>query len=210
MKNTIISVMAIVAFGFFLPNAQAELIIINITATVDIVNDFGNYLEGKIHVGDTITGSYTYESTTPDSEPALKVGDYWHYALPAGVSLTVGGFEFRTNPSNVSFLVEVVNDYPTGDDYGYISYNNLPLSNGTLVDYISWHLHDTTGTALSSDSLPATAPKFLSQWQYNDLILEGEHSGYGIDATVTSAEVIPEPATILLFAVGTILFRKRI
>jgi hypothetical protein len=209
MKNTILSVMAIVSCALFTPKTQAELIIINITATVDIVNDFGNYLEDKIHIGDTITGSYTYESTTWDSEPDLRIGDYWHYAQPAGISLTVGGFDFRTNPDNVSFLVGITNNNSGRDTYLVRSYNNLSLSNGTGVDYISWQLDDHTQTAFSSDALPVTAPIPLSQWQYNDLILDGEHSGYGIDATVISAEVIPEPATLLLLGAGIILLRKR-
>ena len=112
MKNTIISVMVVVLCGLSVPKAQAELIIINITATVNIVNDFGNYLEGKIHVGDTITGSYTYESTTPDTAPFNDptVGDYWHHSQPCGIFLTVGGFQFKTDSTNVSFLVEVIND----------------------------------------------------------------------------------------------------
>jgi hypothetical protein len=209
MKNTIISVMAIVALGFFLPNVQAELIIINITATVDIVNDFGNYLEGKIHVGDTITGWYTYESTTVDSDLSDPTqGNYWHYASPAGISLTVGGFNFRTNPDNVNFLVSIGNNASEQDNYLVRSYNNLSLSNGTLVEGIDWQLDDHTQTAFSSDALPVTAPIPLSQWQYNDLILDGEHSGYGIDATVISAEVIPEPATLLLLGAGIMLLRK--
>ncbi len=74
-------VFAVVQFFSFTP-AQAELITIAIEATVDTVSDPCGHLEGNISLGDTISGYYTYESTTLDSNPADYVGDYWHYAPP--------------------------------------------------------------------------------------------------------------------------------
>jgi hypothetical protein len=208
MKNTIISVMVVVLCGLSVPKAQAELITINITATVDIVEDSGNYLEGKIHIGDTITGSYTYESTTLDSNPLPNGGAYWHYTTPAGISLSVGGFEFRTNPDSVNFVIEITNDYPPNDDYFVSSNNNLTLSNGTTVTYVSWHLGDSTGTALSGDTLPVTAP-LLSQWQSNNLDIHGgeKMDEFFISADVTSAQLVPEPSTLLLLSFGVIMLK---
>jgi len=100
----------------------------------------GNYLEGKINPGDTITGYYTYESTTADSSPSDPVqGNYWHYSTPAGIYLTAGGFDFQTDTSNVKFNVFIRNNNMSGDDiYGVESWNNLNLHNGTLVDFIYW------------------------------------------------------------------------
>ena len=215
MKKVIL--LSLTIFGtmlFSAQKAQAELITIAITATVDAMHDDGNYLEGKVHVGDSITGTYTYESTTPDSSPDdPTVGNYWHYSPPCGVSLTVGGFDFRTDLSNVNFLVGVGNDGGGGENDGYwiCSYNNLPLSNGTYVDCISWDLQDRTNTALSSDALPTTAP-ILSQWQTNFLTFgggAGKSNSFAIASHVTSAELIPEPATFLLLGLGGILMRKR-
>jgi len=186
---------------------QATLITIEIEAIVDAVEDSGNYLEGQISPGYIITGSYVYESTTLDSNPSSSVGDYQHYTSPYGIFLSVGGFNFETDLTNVNFVLEVVNDYPSGDNYLLRSYNNLALSNGTLVEHITWQLDDSTGSALSSDVLP-TSPPVLDNWQsMNDLSLYGERAGWGIDATVTSA--VPEPSTILLFAFGSMLLRKR-
>jgi len=206
-KSIFASALLVCLFAFCASNAQAELIIINITATVDIVNDFGNYLEGKIHVGDTITGSYTYESTTWDSNPSSTIGDYEHYSAPAGISLSVGGFNFKTDPAAVNFLVEITNDYPPNDDYFLLSSNNLPLSNGTLVESISWWLSDSTGAALLSDALLVTAP-VLSRWQINQLDM-GYSGAYLVRSQVTSAILIPEPCTMLLLSLGTILLIKR-
>jgi hypothetical protein len=198
--------------GVFLAGAlpaNGYPVTIYIEAVVDTVDDSGNYLEGKISPGSLITGYYIYESTTPDTNPSLYVGDYEHYTPPYGISLTVGGFEFKTNPLNVDFLLEIINDYTSGglhDAYGLISYNNLPLYNGTSVNEISWWLTDTSATALSSTDLPSTAPS-LDDWQsIVGLRLEGDKT-FLIDAHVTSA--VPEPATILLLATGALLLKRR-
>ena len=212
MKHAISPIMIAVIFAlaFCVPSARAALITIEITAEVDSVRDEDNYLEGRINPGDIITGTYTYESTTPDSNPSSTVeGHYWHYAPPAGVSLTAGGFNFTTDPSNVEFLVLIANNSSSGADiYTFCSYNNLPLSNGVSIDYIYWELKDATTTALSSKALPTTPP-ILDNWQSNRLSLlpdPREYRSFGIEAHVTSA--IPEPGTILLFALGALFLRK--
>jgi len=193
--------------------AKAALITIEIEAVVDSVTDDGNFLEGKISPGDTITGWYIYDTSTPDSSSLPTVGDYWHYAIPSGVSLAVGDFEFKTDPDNVRFMVEIVNDHSVAkwDNYLIYSYNNLPLPNGTLVYGISWQLDDPTGQALSTTELPTTAP-ILDDWQsIYGLRLLGGPGGHGpsfsIWAHVTSA--VPEPASIILLGLGGLLIRKR-
>jgi len=209
MKRGIITII-ICALSFWTLPARAELVTIQITGEVDFVGDPYGYFEGKIKVGDIITGFYTYESTTPDSNPIPQVADYLHRAAPCGISLTVGGFEFKTDPASVNFLVEITNNYPPNDDYFLLSRNNIPLSNGTLIDEISWWLYDPTGNALSSDALLITAP-ILDNWQSNSLGIHGPVRGnsFGIVAHVTSAVLIPELATILLFGLGLSLLRKR-
>jgi len=212
MKRVVISIIISVICGvsFCASPAEATLITIEITAEVDYVEDNGNYLDGQINIGDIITGTYIYDSTTLDSNPSSQVGDYWHYQSPCGIFLSVGGFEFVTDLTNVRFLVEIINDSTSGglhDAYGLISYNNLALSNGSSVDEISWWLTDPSATVLTSTVLPTTAP-VLDDWQsIYGLRLQGERVGYLVDADVISA--IPEPATILLFTLGGLFLRKR-
>ena len=169
----------------------ATLITINITAEVADINDPGNILDGAVEVGDTIKGSYTYDSTTPDSNEASTVGDYQHSDPPNGIKLNVGEVLFRTDPSNVDFLVEIVNDHgdPASDNYLLRSHNNI--SNGPPVTHIAWQLDDPTLAALSSDDLP-TVPPVLTDWQsVFGLTIEGEDfesgSSYLIRSHVTSA-----------------------
>jgi hypothetical protein len=125
---------------------------------------------------------------------------------PHGIFLSVSGFDFETDPTNVDFLVEIENDHPPDDNYLLRSYNNIPLSNGTLVAHISWWLYDPTGSALSSTDLPVTAP-VLTDWQSNHLDIHGEKGTFGFSAHVISA--VPEPATLSLFGLVGLLLRKR-
>lgn len=59
----------LLAIGLTL-DAHAEPICIAITAEVALVDDRGGILAGAINVGDVITGTYVYESTTPDTNSA--------------------------------------------------------------------------------------------------------------------------------------------
>jgi hypothetical protein len=90
--------------------------------------------------------------------------------------------------------------------------NNLSLYQGVSIDTISWQLDDYSGMALSSDALPTTAP-VLSDWPdtFDHLYIHGQSFGssFFIRAPVTSAELVPEPATIALLALGGLFLRKR-
>ncbi len=190
--------------------SYATYITIGITGIVDSVEDGGpgdGYLDGLINVGDSITGYYTYDTDTPDTNPLSYGGTYNYYSSPAGIFLNIESFSFRTDLNNVNFLIEITNNYPPNDDYLVRSYNNLPLSNGSTVGRISWWLSDPDGSALSSTELPATAP-YLSDWQINRLMIETDRE-YLIDGHVTSAEIIPEPMSLLLFVVGGLALTRR-
>ncbi len=171
---------------------QAKDIEIKITAEVTYVDDRPNLLEGKINVGDIITGSYIYDSNTIDTNPSSSVGDYQHSTSPYGVYLSAGGFTFQTDLSNVDFLVEIGDNVPSNlDFYLFHSYNNLPLSNGVEVDHISWQLDDYSGTALSSTALPTTPP-VLEDWSnvWELHIRCGYKGSIRIAAEVISVELV--------------------
>lgn len=197
--------------------AGAALITIAIEAVVDDVQDPDNYLEGRIEIGDLITGTYTYDTDTPDSSPLPGAGRYEYYAYPCGFLLNVGGLDFVTDYANTDFLIEIVNNYPDDDGYGVVSYKNLPLPDGTAVSSIAWGLRDGSATAISSAELTSISP-VLSDWETNFLQFgagpgsrdTGEPpTGFGIMAHVTSAVLIPEPTTVLLLAFGGLIFVQK-
>jgi hypothetical protein len=202
--NLIFAIGAVVLCAALAP-VRAEWITIAISGQVTSVSDQYNHFGGQISVGTPITGTYTYDSSTPDSYPSdFSYGQYWNYTPPAGVSLNVGGLNFRTNPDNVEFAVTVNNNNLGEDSYSIWSTKNLSLSDGTLVQSISWYLNDPTGTTLSSDALLLTAPE-LGKWGYNSLNISTDRT-FGISARITSAT--PEPATAFLLGLGALLMRK--
>lgn len=197
--------------------AAASVVTIQVAATVGYVDDRFNVLGGRVSPGDTVTGTYSYNTTATDQNASSNVGDYYFTDAPYGVSLSVNGLVFQTNPASVAFLLEVVNDYYARDNYVFHSYDNLfavsaPGPNPRSI--ISWQLDDPTQSALSSDALPATPPD-LSRWQSFfglEIMSNGNGEDFAIRSTVTSVALVPEPSATALFILGVsalLLWRGR-
>jgi len=148
-------------------SASCARVKIEINATVSLVDDPDNLLHNAVALGDIITGIYSYDSFAVDSNPLPQVGDYYYITAPNGIRLNVNGLTFATDPRDVNFLLELVNDYQDSDNYVVISYNNFFSVSATgmfVMNIIDWQLDDPTQTALSSTALPRNAP-ILSNWQ---------------------------------------------
>jgi hypothetical protein len=161
-------------------------------AEIDGINDQYNVFNGQINEGDIISGTYRYSPTISDTNSIATVGDYWHDFAPYGFRLECNQFVFQTDPQNVDFLIEIVNDhgYPPSDNYLLRSYNNLPLESGMFVEHIAWQLDDPTLTALTSTDLPSIPPQ-LDDWQsIAGLTISGLYI-YHIRAHVISAKLVP-------------------
>jgi hypothetical protein len=172
-------------------SASCAEISIEITATVSLVDDPDNLLHNAVAPGDIMTGIYTYDSSAVDSNPLPQVGDYFYSTAPNGIRLNVNGLTFATDPRDVNFLLELVNDYNNSDNYVVISYNNFFSVSATgmpVMNIIDWQLDDPTQTALSSTALPRNAP-VLSNWQsiFGLSISSDGENHFFIRANVTSA-----------------------
>ncbi len=218
MKTRYFSTMAVImCILLYCPvPIEAKLIPIAINAEVTSVWENLGALEGRVNVGDLITGVYVYDSATPDSYPDLSknIGLYEHYTSPAGITLTIGGFVFMTDPANVDFSIYIINDPPVigglQEGYDIESRNNLPLPNGVLVGSISLSLRNYAGDVLSTDALPTTAP-VLDDWNLGrELAVGGIGRSFVVDARMTSMVLIPEPATLMFLGLGGLaLLRNR-
>ena len=185
--------------------SDGSLITIEIEAVVDNVHDPANVFEGKINPDNIIVGSYTYDSDTPDSNPSPYVGDYKQTELTTGIVLSCGGYEFR---SDKKYNIEILNDHMGRDAYALISYENVV----TLEVLSSFHLislifDDTSMHVFLNDNLPINPPSIEYNWDTNYLYIEGNRGGVFIEAHVVSA--IPEPMSITMLILGSLIFRKR-
>jgi len=131
-----------------------------------------------ITVGMPFTGSYSYTAGVVDSNSDPTIGDYDYAAMPAGIHVTVNGSTYETRPLMVEFLVEVSDRAPppasTGDAYLLRSYSNRVVPGPTpVIDHIAWQLDDDTGTAITGDALPLTAPDLTAFSQAAGLTIEG-------------------------------------
>ncbi|MCK5113684.1 MAG: PEP-CTERM sorting domain-containing protein [Phycisphaerae bacterium] len=201
---------------FAVSATHADIIQIAIQARVSQVDDPANLLEGNIASNDLITGTYTYNSDTSDTNPDPDIGSYWHYSPPYGINLSGDGYNFQSDPTDIEFLVGLGNDrYVEEEDYYIIrSRNNLSLSNGVGIEHISWQLDDPTGNAISSIDLPV-GPPLLSDWEsIFGLYIQSDKFGLNDDSFliighVESAVLVPEPGMICLLSFGVLGLMRR-
>jgi hypothetical protein len=172
----------------------AAPVTVSFEATVNYLEDDSGYLTEKLAVGSVITGKYTYDPDQADSNEWEVVGDYDYAAAPYGVSLNLANILVGTKPGGY-FLIETVNDYPDygGDNFLFRSYENKSSDKELSVDHISWQLDDPTGTALSSDALPAGPPP-----------IEDFESWFGLEVTNDGLHLQAEVTKVV---VGDSLFR---
>jgi hypothetical protein len=206
MKRKIVKITVLAILLLSASLAQAVPITIEITGNVTNFSD-GTGLLDTIHVDSIFSGTYTYDSSTVDSG-----GGHHLHSSPYGISLSLGGYEFKTASTHVDqFDMWILNDDEGNgvkDFYLVRSHENALLPNGIAVSLIRWDLNDSTHTALSSNVLPTTAPS-LTSWDYNYVEIYGGNSqgGFYIGGTVTQA--VPEPLTGVLMVMGALFFRRR-
>ena len=167
---------------------------------VTYVTDFGFELDGSVTNGSPVKGFYIYDDSVADQNTDSTVGDYHYTNGVSGMTVRVGNYVFRTNPDHVDFLLEVVNR--DRDSYLIRSYHNV-TSTGLRIDEMAWQLDDASGTALTSDAIPRSAPNLLA---YPDtmfgLSVDGGFDGYFIRAMISSVTVttpvIPNPPEVTI------------
>jgi len=188
--------------------AQAASVTYNFGGTLDSVDGTITFLS----VGDSFTGSFTFDSTSPNTYvgPAQAV-------YPEGFSITtkVHGYSFfsNSNPSNCPGCgnVTVVNDAAVGDLF--IARNESdpvsgPHPNGFTLYDLSVNLYDFTGVAFNSNALPSNLA--LSAFDYHRLglsFLDAGGNGRGAGGEITSlslatAAPVPEASSSAMLALG--------
>jgi len=134
---------------------------------VETVFDGLGVLDGQVQPGVKLTGSYTFDSETPNTAEPIgegQLGLYEHDQLPAGVRIVVGSFVFQSVASDIDFDIHVANDFGFAgtDEYGFISHNNEmqdppPAPPLGRLD-LHWWAQNFEGQPFTSAELPLTPP----------------------------------------------------
>ena len=187
--------------GLFMCSASAivvaETVSFEISATVYNISDPGNGLQGSITIGDQITGTYTYDTSTPDNDPYPEFGHYtFNTSAPTtpqqGFDLMLNNHNLKSDPNVPGHMFEafVMNGYT--DHFGLSSWGNTPLANGTEVGDINLDLYDPTGQALNSSELSNLAPN-VSAFEMHDLRFSGStmnYDYYSVEAKIDFIKVV--------------------
>jgi hypothetical protein len=159
----------------FWRTTRAEEVVVGFMAIVQHVDDYycGCVPDSAVSAGDTLLGYYHYDSDTPDAAPSPNEGAYVHTTSPYGIVMYIGDYVFTSDKVNPDFRILLddsvnpggTNPIDDDDHYDVYSLNNMgdPFQPGLNLNLLHLWLSDTTGQALTSDSLSAEPP-VMSNW----------------------------------------------
>ncbi len=169
-------------------SALASLLTAEFKGTIDNVLAAGS--TGAV-VGEPWTATYTFDSTTPDTNGDPSLGDY----VVTSVTFDIGGtFITITSP-----LIQVDNDNALFLRDAYSLTGGSPIDGGALF---AVDLLDTDMTELFDDSLPLVA---LDLGQFETLgltLVSNDFFTTWVTGTVDSMTLIPEPTSLALLGFG--------
>jgi len=163
-------------------------------------------LAGTFNTTQTMSGSYTFDSTTPDAVPANPtVGEY--VGALTTLTFTINGYTGGLG-GGLNDIAVLDNFSGQRDEYDARANSPSGASVGGLAPFLfGLFLVDFTQSALSNDLLPTTPPD-LSKFATKAFILEFETPpgtslpGPTVKGTITSLTPVPEPSTMLLLGSG--------
>jgi len=208
------------ALGFTLlgavTTAEAAPITFAFTGTVQQVVPA---LSGTFQPGDAFSGSYTFESTTPDTDPSPGFGLYANGMT--SLTFTIGSYTGGADCSAAASCNIAVQDGGPGDcaltDCYLVTAKHPtgPSVEGVLPTDFALSLLDNSGLALSSDALPLTPPD-ISNFSITFFGVNFDDFAFGVQGKLTSltsqaAGTVDEPSVLFLVAgafLGLVLQRR--
>jgi hypothetical protein len=180
-----------VAFLLSSPHtASAQEITFNFTAVITRV--FDSLSSGPFALGQTVTGSYTFDSAAVDQDPSPVVGLYQNVTR-LEFSVPAANYHATTTAGSSPGFIEVL-DNEDGVRDRYVVSMGTPGQNvsgpdvaGHTLDHIGIVLRDRTTFAVSSDALPLVPP-MLSDFAFGVEVGLG-FNGPGVSGAPVSAEL---------------------
>lgn len=187
------------------PGAQAVPITFEFTGTVTSVSSL--LAGGPVAVNDSLTGSYTFESTTVGIGSCGGIDPCNYSGAITGLNFTVGSYT-HTNTGVAGSNSNVSDNNGGLDLYQPHAFVTGPSINGIALLSFSLSLADFSQIMLSDTLLPTTpppVPSVLPSFSVFGIAYNSPNVGGGvISGTVTSLTLapVPEPPTAWLFGLG--------
>jgi len=185
---------------------QGAIITFEFSGEVTFVQDYEGILGGKVSVGDSFAGTYTFDSTMPDTWPDdPNYGRY--YSGASGMTFSVGDLELIAPGPNCAISIANRDNMD-----GFSIFAGGFASDGIQITELPLNLYDTTASVFSDDSLPLTHPNINSFDQrtinVQGVALDNSNVRFRIEGVPIS--LTPEPDTILLLLLfGTLLVKHK-
>lgn len=202
MRLSRIALSLAVGLAFVSPSAPAVAVPVTLEFSgVVIAQGFAvpAALAGQVQPGSLVTGSVHYDDSQADGNPDPSFGSY-DFDSPNFLSITLGTLHVSSEAMSGSNILTIsVRNGPT-DSLSVAAFEpNVPGGSGFPLD-LGLSFGDSTGTALSSDGLPAALPSpgafdshsgFLGDYGPGGTLL------IGFDVTGWH---VPEPSLLVLMA----------
>ncbi|MFC4309131.1 hypothetical protein ACFPN2_08575 [Steroidobacter flavus] len=204
MKKAALFVSSLLLSALACAPAMAEVVRVKVVARVINAVDMQGLFNGKIVQGSRLTGTYVYNTNTPDLSPDPSVGNYRPYANEARVRFATGGFVFESvQPTQEIYITVQAEEPGSAGAFWISSFQNKPLSNGTEVGNIMVQFFGY-GSVTQSTALPAAAPT-LADYSTKSITINGPGLSYFIRAEIESAELIVADTLEVSPAAGSFL-----
>lgn len=188
-------------------SVSAETVRVRLTARVNDVSDPQGQLNGKIVVGQRVSGTYVYNSNTPNLSPIPGFGHYRPYANEARVRFAAGSHVFESAQPTQGMAI-MINPHTNGSGQFILDSNdNKPLANGVSVNSIFLDFQGT-GTLTQSEALPTAAPDLHGYWR-KEVSFSGGGFAFNVRAVIEAAELIVVDAIEVSPAAGSFVTGQR-
>lgn len=200
MKKAALLLGGLLLSAFVAVPAVAEVVRVRVTARVNNVYDPNGLLAGKVAQGQRVTGTYVYNTNTPNTAPFPDVnGDYRPYANEARMRFAVGSLVFESKQPTQGITISIAAHTMGGGHFMMTSTDNKVMADGSTVNYIRMEMRGV-GNMTESPALPTVAPNFQ---HYLPRELTIYTNNYSIGADLETAEIIVPDAIVVTPASGT-------
>ncbi|MFQ5590356.1 MAG: PEP-CTERM sorting domain-containing protein, partial [Phycisphaerae bacterium] len=189
--------------GIGASSATASLITWEFSGEVTFLRDETNLLGGAVELGDPFSGSFTFESTTPDANPGdPRIGLY------DGAIVALSGYVADVPFTGVfgsTNYIEVINPSSIGPDGYFVRLDAELLA--VPLDF-GFQLVDGAGTVFGDDSM-ALSPLSLEDFEYHKFAIGDGSETIPLSLSGTVDRLVPEPGTLVLLTAGVLILGRR-